>query len=119
MKNAEKYNKKANKFTYQMPENAGFYSLKDVYANDKNALPLKLRGLYINTKSKFGKQAIALTDNYYVTLPNHLICVVEDMLKDDDFINAVNSSLVYFDIEKYYSKRYNKECYNVTWIDME
>lgn len=118
MKNAEKYNKQARLFDYQMPENAPFYSLKDLYTSE-NTLPVRLRGLYINTKSKFGKQAIAFTDDYYVTLPNHLIEVVEDMLKDIEFVKQVNSGLVFFDVEKYYSKRYQKECYNVYWIDVE
>jgi hypothetical protein len=40
------------------------------------------------------------------------------MLHDRLAIDAINEGKCGFRIERYFQKRYNKECYSVQWIDI-
>ena len=111
---AGKYNR-GNKFTFQMPENAPYKSLKDF----PEGSTIVLRGLYFNTKGNYGQEPVALTDNAYVNLPKHLSDDVTDMMADDEFITAVNDGKVGFKIRTYQDTKYGKgTCYSVEWVDL-
>ena len=115
---ASKYNKGVKKFDFTNEENAPFISLGELYNADM-VKPVELKGVYINSKSKFGEQAVAIIDGFYVNLPKHMVETVKEMLTDEEFVHGVNAGNVYFDVEKYYSEKYNKDCYSAVWIDVE
>lgn len=78
----------------------------------------KIYGLYINDKSMFDPQPIVALADRYVNLPAHLYKTAVEILNNPRAIDAINRGHVGFTIEKYYQKRYNKECYSINWVDM-
>lgn len=78
----------------------------------------KIYGLYINDKSMYDPQPIVALADRYVNLPAHLYKTAVEILNTPRAIDAINKGHVGFTIEKYYQKRYNKECFSVNWVDM-
>ncbi len=74
-------------------------------------------GIYLNKRSEFGPQAIIATEECYVNLPSHLYDTCVDILADKAAINAINAGKVSFTIEKYYQKKFKKDCYSIVWQD--
>lgn len=77
-----------------------------------------VRGLYLNNKSMYDPQPTAALDDCYVNLPAHMYKMAVDILNDPRAIAAINQGKVGFTIERYYQKRFQKQCYSVTWVDM-
>lgn len=75
-------------------------------------------GLYLNKKSMFEPQPVVATDECYVNLPAGMFDSALEILSDPRAIQAINAGKVGFQIEKYFQKRYQKECYSVHWVDM-
>lgn len=117
MKIAEKYNKNGKKFTWQMPENSPFYKMKDVYNNEQIALPAPVKGLYISNKGKFGPQSVLISDDYFMNMPASYLDTAKEMLNDAEFVNAVNSNKVYYDLEEYTID--GQQRYRIVWIDLD
>lgn len=78
----------------------------------------KIYGLYINEKSMFDPQPIVALADRYVNLPSFMYKTACEILNSPRAIDAINKGHVGFTIEKYYQKRYNKDCYSVNWVDM-
>ena len=74
--------------------------------------------LYLNKKSMFEPQPVVATDECYVNLPASMFDSALEILSDPRAIQAINSGKVGFQIEKYFQKRYQKDCYSINWIDM-
>lgn len=68
--------------------------------------------------SKFGKEPDAIIDGFKVNLPRHLLDTVNDMLDDNQVIEAIKAGKVGFKIYSYHSSTYNKDAYSVTWLDL-
>lgn len=68
--------------------------------------------------SKFGKEPDAIIQGYKVNLPRHLLDTVEDMLDDNQVIEAIKAGKVGFKVYSYHSNTYNKDAYSVTWLDL-
>ena len=66
----------------------------------------------------FDPQPVVATDECYVNLPAGMFDSALEILSDPRAIQAINSGKVGFQIEKYFQKRYQKECYSVHWVDM-
>ena len=94
-----------------------YYSLEDIYQNDDKVYPV--RGIYLNKKSLYGPAYVLATDGFYVNLPDHLNDDCADILKDKVAIADINRKVVGFKIYKYIQKKYNKECYSITWVDVD
>lgn len=76
-----------------------------------------LLGLFIKG-SKYGKEPDAIIDGFKVNLPRHLLDTVNDMLDDDQVIDAIKAGKVGFKIYSYRSNTYDKDAYSVTWLDL-
>lgn len=76
-----------------------------------------LLGLFVKG-SKFGKEPDAIIDGFKVNLPRHLLDTVNDMLDDNQVIEAIKAGKVGFKIYSYHSSTYNKDAYSVTWLDL-
>lgn len=74
--------------------------------------------LYLNKKSMYDPQPVVATDECYVNLPAGMFDSALEILSDPRAIQAINSGKVGFQIEKYFQKRYQKDCYSVHWVDM-
>lgn len=68
--------------------------------------------------SKFGKEPDAIIQGYKVNLPRHLLDTVNDMLDDNQVIEAIKAGKVGFKVYSYHSNTYNKDAYSVTWLDL-
>lgn len=68
--------------------------------------------------SKFGKEPDAIIQGYKVNLPRHLLDTVEDILDDNQVIEAIKAGKVGFKVYSYHSNTYNRDAYSVTWLDL-
>lgn len=100
-----------------------YVSLKDVYASEGDK-PYPIKGLFINTKGKYGSEAVAIGDHILINLPNYCVDDVEDMLKDDVVIDAIKQGRVGIKSVPYtnnFSKQADgtiKTFYKVVWVDL-
>lgn len=95
-----------------------YTSLEELFNRDGEGMVYKVRGLYIGTKSNYDPETpILATDSEYVNLPVHHLDEVKAMLKDATAIKAINDGECGFTIEKYYQKRFKKDCYAAVWCD--
>ena len=98
-----------------------YMSLEDLYkATSSLEEPpvFVVRGVYINRKSLYDPAPVVALDDTYVNLPSHLLPACEEMIHDRLAVDAINQGRCGFRIEKYFQKRYNKECYSVEWVDV-
>lgn len=117
---ASKYNH-GIKFNVQIPEETPFASLADMYNNNGAGTVYLLRALYINKKSHYGDAPVAVVgDNgeyTRVNLPKFLLETVQQMLLDEEFIQAVNNKAIGFNIYPY--DKDGRTCFSVSWLDVE
>ena len=106
-------NGKATRFTYQIPDGTPFKKLKEL---DEDTV-YTVRSLYINTKSKFGHEPVAVTDTAVVNLPGHTLEAVKTMMDDPEAVEAINAGRVGF--KKYEFDSKNGHGYGVEWVDTE
>lgn len=77
-----------------------------------------IKGMFTMT-SKFGKQGIFITDKALVNIPNHMTETIEQILTEPELIDKINKGIVFFEIYKYDSKTYKKECYGIKFKEIE
>lgn len=94
-----------------------YYSLEDMYKDDDTVYPV--RGIYLNNKSLYDPAPVVATDSYYVNLPAHMYQDCQEILKDKTAIADINRGVVGFKIYKYIQKKFNRECYSITWVDID
>lgn len=94
-----------------------YKSLEELFIDEETVYPV--RGLYINTKGLYDDAPLIATDEYYVNLPAHMVNSAREILNDRRAIKAINDGVVGFTIYKYHQKRYDKECYNIRWVDVD
>lgn len=113
---ANKYNR-GTKFDI---DTAGFQyvSLKNLQDPEDLGKVFRIRGFYINRKSRFGDSPVAILDDCFVNLPAHLTADVADMLQDPDTVQDIKDGKCGFTIEEYDDKNYNRHCYSVRWCDL-
>lgn len=96
--------------------NFEYRNLEEVYESDDEVFPV--RGIYINTKGKFGDRPVIATDECYVNLPAHLLDTAREILNDTRAVQAINAGEVGFTIYAYEQRRFGKTCYSIRWVDM-
>lgn len=93
-----------------------YVDLEDLYNENGEGAVYQVRGLYIGTKSNYDPETpILATDSTYVNLPVHQLAEVKAMIADKHAVEGVNSGACGFKIEKYYQKRFKKDCYAAIW----
>lgn len=117
MFNASKYNK-GNKFDFRTPESFQFTTLETLYKVNGADKVYTIKALYINRKSQYGDHPVIVTDAELVDCPKHLLDTVENMINDDEAVEAINSGKVGFSVYTYKDKKHNKTCYSVNWEDI-
>lgn len=97
-----------------------YVDLEDLYNKNGEGAVYQVRGLYIGTKSNYDPETpILATNEEYVNLPVHQLAEVKAMLADKRAIEGINNGVCGFKIEKYYQKRFKKDCYAAIWGDYE
>lgn len=115
---ADKYNHTTPTFNHELPDNAPFMSLKDLYNGENDENTYVVYGLYINTKGKFGEAPVAISEDFSINLPSFLCDTVREMLLDKELIEEINAGEFGLKVYEYTSKNYKKTCYSVKWVDL-
>lgn len=99
--NASKWNKNNSKFTFKTPADFVYQSLTNLYTkNGADAIYL-VKALFINRKSQYGDAPVIVTDHELVNAPKHMLETVEQMIADDETVEAINNNEVAFRIYEY------------------
>ena len=117
--------KKHNKERLFDVETEGLPYLKpaDVYEQyGKNAV-YAVEALYINKGGKYDDAPVAVVkcgkDRFMLNMPSHMTEDVTSILSDIDDIADIKHGKVGLKLYPYHSKTYNKDCYGMTWVDLE
>lgn len=110
------YNKFNRKFNVELKD-LNFVKLSDLYKEspDKEYV---ITGLFINKKSKFGDRPFLSTPRFLVDLPQGMLNTVRDMINDPAVVEAINEEQAGFKVVKYHSNKYNRDCYNVEFVEL-
>lgn len=115
---ASKYNKTGIKFDVDA-SGFDFVNLETLYKEHGEGRKYEIDALYINTKSEYGAHPVAVIEDLQLKadLPKHLKETAEEMLSDDEAIEAIRSGRAGFIIDPYLKN--GKQCYGVRWIDLD
>lgn len=120
MSKINKLNKKIVRFDFDEPtDDFVYFKLEDLYKETGKDTIYRVRALYINSNSLYGKSPLAVLDNCFVNLPNHLVDIVETIHEDEEIMQDINDGTVGFKIYEYTNKKFNKKCYSVEWVEIE
>lgn len=113
-------NKTGSQFTYKLPQDAPYLSLSELLeANgDDMKTTYIVRALYINTRSKYGAQPLAVLDECYVNLPKHKLEDVSEFLTDPAAVQAINDGECAFRIREY-QDRNSIDRLSIDWVNLE
>lgn len=96
-------------------KNHTWEKLENLYKTNGKYKKYPVLSLYISKKSKYGEQAIVVTDNNFVALPSHMTHTVIEMLNDPEVIADINERKAGFTIYEYES--HNRNCYSINWVE--
>ena len=122
---ADKFNKGVNKFTYQTDQTFEFYKLGELLEENGGDEVYTLRGLWINTGGMYGDSPVAVIEDRYVNLPNHMLDTVREMIADDEAVELINAGKIGFKIYSYAKtlkvnkKEVDKICYSINFVDIQ
>ena len=77
-----------------------------------------IRGLFINSKGNFDAHPVAIVNNTLIDLPSHLTDTVNEIVADQEAVEAIKAGKVGIKVREYTAKKYNRECKSVEWIDI-
>lgn len=114
---ASKYNKVANRFLFN---NEGFEYIKLSTLFEENGADkvYPIYKLFINRKGSFGDHPVVATETFNIDLPEHLTDTVNQMINDDEAVDAINAGKVGIKIYSYESKNFKRTCYSVNFVDI-
>lgn len=108
--------KKYNKTTVfeNTVEHDEFKKLEDLYNNGVKTF--KVLGFFITGDFGYGKGCFINSDEYNVTLPQHQLSTVLNIMEDEEAIAEINSGIVVANIYEYELPRYKgRKFYNVEY----
>lgn len=112
-----KFNNKGNSFTYRAPEGTPYKKLKDLYDKKHPDNIWTILGAFVHD-GQYGENAVLVTSDCYVNLPDHMVRRIKDLISDDEVIAQINAGAAGFKIYEYENKKGNKS-YSVTFVDRE
>lgn len=106
----KKYNK-STVFTNKV-EHTEFKKLEELYKEGIETI--NVLGLYITGDFGYGKGCFINSDEYNITLPQHQLETVENILEDQEAIDEINAGIVVAKIYEYELQRYkDRKFYNI------
>lgn len=107
-----KFNKGGIKWNVEIPDDCGFTKLETLEGKKGT-----VRGFFF-VNGKYGKQPVMIAsitgkpdDVMLIDLPKHMLETVSEICADRDSIESINNLECDFHVEKYYTKKYNKEAF--------
>ena len=113
-----KFNKEVVRFDFEPSDDFTFRNLEELYKENGKDEVYTVRGMFINTKGRYGDNPVLVCSEYYVSLPNHLVDVVKEIRSDGELVEDINNGKVGFTIYEYIQPKYNKKCYSINWLDI-
>jgi len=110
-----KFNR-VSKFNAIDTEGYEYRKLEELYKEYGKDVTYPIRALYVNN-GKYGESAVAVTDGFFINLPNHAVADVKEIIADDELVQMINDGLVSISIYEYYSHKYNGTFYGIKWIE--
>lgn len=104
-------------------ENFEYFKLQDLFDMNGADQLYVLKGVFINKNKpekqlkEFGASPVGILEDRLVNLPNHMLAEVEDILKDEEDIEAIMNGEAVFKIRQYES--HAKTCYGIDWQEVE
>lgn len=117
---ANKHNKaNANAFSYQQIEGAPYIKAADLFqsGNSDEGTAVRVRGCFINEKSRFGTSASLICEGCNINVPSHMTKDIESILQDPNDIHAINAGMVGVYAYEYVNSRGGKS-YGLRWVDL-
>lgn len=98
-----------------------YKTLKELYDLHGADQKYVIQGLYINRKSEYGPAPVAICDEYFVNLPQHMTEEVEEIMRTPEDVETIKAGKVAFIIETYTKTIGKKEklCHGIRWIDVD
>ena len=112
---ANKHNK-GSKFTFDTSKLP--YMERSLAFKQYGENVVKVRAIYINTKSKFGAPIVA-TENELINLPSYMLNECKAIIEDQDDVDAINAGKVGIVFEEFEDKTFHKKCIGVRWVDLD
>lgn len=110
-----KHNKNVTIFKHTPAPDAPYEKLSHLYEVNGPDKEYALFGFYINTKGKYGPQAVCWTRGCYVNLPDHMLDEVKKIMDDPEDVKQINEGHAAFKIYEYQAN--NRKGYSVKLID--
>ena len=109
-------NKGVKRFDYEMTDKHEYRNLEELYKENKDGVYV-VRMFYTNKKSMYGENEVVVTDDYIVNLPKHLTETVEQIVKDDKYLELIREGKFAFNVYEYeYTQgKETKLAYSVNW----
>lgn len=109
-------NKGVRRFDYEMTDKHEYRKLEELYKENAEGVYI-VRMFYTNKKSMYGENEVVVTDDYIVNLPKHLTETINEIIKDEKYLNLISEGKFVFNVYEY---EYNqgKEprlAYSVNW----
>lgn len=117
MYNFDKYNKNFESPFTADTDDKEWTSLEALYEAHKTDT-LTVRALFINEKAKYGEAPAVVLDEGIAYLPKNELENVREMIADSSAVRDINNGLLGIKIRKYYSTKFNKECYAVKYVTL-
>lgn len=80
-------------------------------------------GMFINPNGKFGEHGCLQIEKadcrVWVSLPAGLNDTINSIMNDDNAIEAVNAGLCGVKARSYFSKKYNRTCWTVDFVNID
>lgn len=116
---AKKHNKGTGSvFTFRQEEGVSYYKLKEMFekgfTDEKNAF--QIVGFFVNRGGRYGDSCSAICKGFNVNLPSHMLHTVEDIMRDQEDIDAVNAGSVWAYVYEYTNSRGGKS-YALNFVD--
>lgn len=78
-----------------------------------------MRGCFITRDAGFGKGAVIVTDDCFVSLPERYVPVVGNIMQDNEAVTAIKAGKVSFKVSEFISEQHGRKGYRVDFIDEE
>ena len=97
-----------------------YKKLSELFAADGPETVYPIQGLYINHKSDFGDEPVAICGEYFVNFPRHMLDEILEIFKTDEDIADIKAGNVGFTIYQYEKEigKTTKTCHGVNWVDI-
>ena len=110
---ASKYNKSGIDWNINT-EGFEFHKLSEI----EEGTEIIVKGLYINRRGKYDPSPVLIASDRFFNLPSYMTETVEEMLKDDELVNAIKTGKVGAIVRKFIDGKFGKESYTVDWSDI-